>query len=421
MKTSFIIHNIFYFIIRTFYGGVLLVAVALNMTLSIELQCDYSQSGLIQWEMMYICRAKGFEIRVANQTITNVNDPAPSVKQNSSTKSKNDVRGVYFMKLTVNFLPIKVFETFPNMKYFGIVDSSLHYLNHGDFNGYNNLNVLDITDNYIKTLNDDIFNGTTNLLKLGLNSNQIRNISKDAFNGLLKLEVLNLSNNRIQSLLNETFHDLTSLKVLNLRSNKLKKLQFGLFKLNQHLEDIDFGHNMLLFVNSELFNNLTNIKYIEFDDNYCIDDYFTSDKLKDIQSKLESLCLESETINTTESDELTFALRADINFLENRLPVLQKQVDLLEKTSNQTKMISKQTLNTIPLTQQLGKEVQSLKESFTKIQNEISEKNRSDFRMQIFWIVIALIIVCIIVGGFIYFRIVKRKKNTIQHMRMRDF
>lgn len=406
---------------RTFYGGVLLIAVALHMTLSIEIQCDYSQSGLIQWEMMYICRSKGFEIRVANQTITNVNDPPPSVKQNSSTRSKNDVRGVYFMKLTLNFLPIKVFETFPNMKYFGIVDSSLHYLNDGDFIGYNKLNVLDITDNNIKTLNDNIFNGTTNLLKLGLNSNQIRNISKNTFNGLLKLEVLNLSENRIQCLLNETFYDLISLKVLNLRRNKLSKLQFGLFKLNQHLEDIDFGFNMLLFINSKLFDNLTNIKNIEFDDNYCIDDYFTSDTLKDLHTKLEDLCLESDTVNSTDNDELTFALRADINFLETKLSGLQKQVDLLVKSSNQTKIMSKPTSSTKPLTQQLEKDVESLKESFTKIQNEISEKNRSDFRMQIFWFVIALVILCIIVGGFIYFRIVKRKKNTIQHMRMRDF
>ncbi|CAO1373388.1 unnamed protein product [Diamesa hyperborea] len=309
---------------ETFYGAVLLVVVAFNMSLSIELQCDYSQSGLVQWEMMYICRAKGFEIRVANQTITNVNDPSASVKQNNSTKSKNDVRGVYFMKMTINFLPLKVYETFPNMKYFGIVDSSLHNINCGDFNGYNKLNVLDITDNNIRTLNDDIFNGTTNLLKLGLNSNQIRSISEYAFKGLLKLEVLNLSKNRIQTLLNDTFKDLLSLKVLNVRRNNLIELpQLSLLISNKYLEDIDLGLNMLQVVNPKLFLHLTNIKYLEFDENYCINEYFTNETLKDLEKKLERQCSESsESINTT-SDEIKF-LRADINFLENSVAVKRK-------------------------------------------------------------------------------------------------
>lgn len=340
------------------------------------MKCDYSSSGLIQWEMMYICRAKGFEIRAPNQTITNVNDPSASVKQNNSTKSKNDVRGVYFMKLTTNFLPLKVYETFPNMKYFGIVDSSLHNLNHGDFIGYNELNVLDITDNNIRSLNNDSFDGATNLLKLGLNSNQIRNISGNAFKGLLNLEVLNLSKNRIQVLLNETFKDLISLKVLNLRRNNLNVLNYGFLLSNQRLEDIDFGLNILQLIDPKIFLHLINIKYLEFDENYCINDYFTNDTLKDLESKLERQCSSesSETINTT-SDEIQF-LRADINFLENKLRHLQKL---------------------------------------------FNEKSDSDFRMQVFWFVIALSILLIGLGGFIYYRIIKRRTNTIQHMRMRDF
>ena len=406
----------FIFIARTFYGAVLLVVVAFNMTLSIELQCDYSQNGLIQWEMMYICRAKGFEIRAANQTITNVNDPSASVKQNNSTKSKSDVRGVYCMKLIINFLPLKLYETFPNMKYFGIVDSSLHNINRGDFIGYNKLIVLDITDNNIRTLNDNILDGATNLIKLGLNSNQIRNISENAFKGLLKLEVLNLSKNRIQILLNDTFKDLLSLKVLNLRRNNLNELKFGLLISNQRLEDIDLGLNMIQFVNSQLFLHLTNIKYLEFDDNYCINEYFTNDTLKDLETKLALQCSESsESINTT-SDEIQF-LRADLNFLENKFKTLQKVYKLMESTSNMSQITSNQTLNTI----QLRHELQNVKDSFTKLQNEINDKSASDFRMQIFWIVISLLILCIILGGFIYFRIVKKRTNTIQHMRMRDF
>ena len=390
------------------------------MSLSIELQCDYSQSGLIQWEIMYICRAKGFEIRAANQTISNVNDPSASVKQNSSTKSKNDVRGVYFMKMTINFLPLKVYETFPNMKNFGIVDSSLHNLNQGDFNGYYKLNVLDITDNNIRTLNDDIFDGTTNLLKLGLNSNQIRSISENAFKGLLKLEVLNLSKNRIQSLMNETFKDLVSLKVLNLRRNNLNELKYGLFILNQRLEDIDFGLNMLQVVDSKNFIHLTSIKYIEFDDNYCINDFFTSETLKDLETKLEGQCSESsETINTT-SDEIQF-LRADMNYLENEFSSIKELFKLLENTSNMSQITSNQTLNTIQLTLKLKQELQNLKESFTKLQNVVNEKGGSDFGIQIFWFVISLVILCIILGGFIYYRIVRVRTNTIQHMRMRDF
>ena len=384
------------------------------MTLSIDMQCDYSQSGLIQWEMMYTCRAKNIEIRVANQTIENVNDQSVNFKQNNLTKTKNDVKGLYFIKLTINFLPLKVFETFPNMKYFGIVDSSLHNLNHGDFSGYNKLTVLDITDNNIRTLNDNIFDGTTKLLKLGLNSNQIRNISKSAFKGLFKLEVLNLSKNKIQSLLNETFEDLRSLKVLNLQRNYINELKFGLLLCNQHLEDIDFGLNALQYVNSTMFQHLSTIKYIEFGDNYCINEYFTNTSLKDIETKLEKQCSESsETINTT-SDEIKF-LQADLNYVENNL------LELHESSSIMSQMATNQTLKIMQLTLQFRQELQNLKESLTKLQKEMHEKSSSDFGMHMFWIIIVLTILCIILGGFIYFRIVKRSTNTIQHMRMRDF
>lgn len=404
---------------RTFYGAILLIVIAFHTTLSVELQCDYSETGLIQWEMMFTCRAKGFEIRAANQMITN-NDTNSSLQQNNSTKSNSDVKGVYFNKLIINYLPVKVYETFPNMEYFGIVDSSLHILSQGDFNGYSKLSVLDITDNNIRNLNDDIFEGASNLTKLGLSSNQIFNISKIALKGLFKLGVLDLSKNRIHILLDETFNDLLSLKVLNLRRNNLKELNYGLLISNLRLEDIDLGLNMLQLVNSKMFLHLSNIKYIEFDDNFCISNYFTNDTIKDLRPKLQEQCSElSETVNTA-LDEIQF-LRADINFLENKLMQFQKQFKILENATNMNLLTSNQTLDTTQLTQDLSAELQSFKERFTKLQNEVNNHSHSDLRMQIIWLATALFILCIILGGFIYYRIAKRRTNAFQHIRMGDF
>ncbi|CAO1410071.1 unnamed protein product [Diamesa tonsa] len=408
----------FFSIKRAFYGAVLwLIVIAFHTALSIELQCDYSESGLIQWEMMYSCRAKGLEIRSANQTLTITSS---SLQQNNSTRTNNDVKGVYFNKQITNFLPIKVSETFPNMEYFGIVDSSLHNINQGDFKGYNKLIVLDIIDNNIRFLNNGTFDGATNLVKMRISSNQIIKVARSALKGLVKLELLDLSRNRIHSLYDETFNELLSLKVLNLRRNNLKELKFGLLISNLRLEDIDLGLNMLQLVNSKMFLHLPNLKYIEFDDNFCINDYFTNDTINDMQIKLDKHCSElSETVNTA-LDEIQF-LRADINFLENKLLKFQKQFTLLENVTNMTQLASNQTVNATQLTQELSAELESFKERFTKLQNEVNEHSHSDLRLEIIWFATAIFILCILVGGFIYYKIAKRRTNAFQHIRMGDF
>ncbi|XP_054163952.1 relaxin receptor 2-like [Oppia nitens] len=158
------------------------------------------------------------------------------------------------------------------------------------FEGLTNLTELDLRDCRLKDLPQQIFDPLRSLTILWLDGNQLNVLLNDVFSSLPYLETLSLSRNQIQYVDSDTFWGLNSLRSLSLASNSLTYIGdtcFGelnsLLKLDLSNNQIHtFGPNSFIYLNviesldlrknpfrkfpTGIFNNLTTLTHIYFDD-----------------------------------------------------------------------------------------------------------------------------------------------------------
>lgn len=149
--------------------------------------------------------------------------------------------------------------------------------------------VLSLSDNLITTIEDSTFEQLPNLKKLHLDSNKIESIfvhkiidyparleilwlhknnlrlaSNYMLKGLTNLTTLNLGFNQIQTVEEGAFEQTPKLQTLVLTNNQLKEIDGGVFPRTglKYLERLYLDNNELMFLSSNFFFRLNNLKYV---------------------------------------------------------------------------------------------------------------------------------------------------------------
>ncbi|XP_025977006.2 toll-like receptor 13 [Dromaius novaehollandiae] len=161
------------------------------------------------------------------------------------------------------------------------------------------LQTLNLRNNHVSVLFPDVFGNLSQLQTLDLGGNNIRHLTGASFRGLRSLRKLYLDGNRLQEISSDIFHPVqATLEVLDLRGNRLQyitkqqsqqppfmylhrlydlKLQaqqpYGL-KIIPHrffqgltaLRSLFLSQNKLLFIPSDVFDDLAQLRYLTLAD-----------------------------------------------------------------------------------------------------------------------------------------------------------
>lgn len=110
-----------------------------------------------------------------------------------------------------------------------------------------------------------------NIISYEVKNSSLTDIARNYFAGLKKIETVVLVNNLLKTLNSDVFNDLNNLKHIRLSGNQLTKLHFKLFANNADLEVIMFDNNAIDFVHELLFENLVNVKELYLQNNKIVD------------------------------------------------------------------------------------------------------------------------------------------------------
>jgi hypothetical protein len=119
--------------------------------------CDYKEQFWMYGGIIYTCVVK----------TPNITEPLTEVEgicgYHQDGKSNEDVKGLAFDSITVNFIPQSLGVFFPNLTHLDIDNCGLKSICREDLSQFPLLELLWITSNQLTTLPDDLFNDTKNL------------------------------------------------------------------------------------------------------------------------------------------------------------------------------------------------------------------------------------------------------------------
>lgn len=134
-------------------------------------------------------------------------------------------------------------------------------------NCYSATESLDLSENnFSKIPNNLISKWFTNLKHLNMSFNLVNNFTIEC----TSLERIDLSHNHLSTIESDTFQNLKSLKYLNLASNKINNINaFAFADDTRYLVELNLSSNQLNDNSVEflLFASLTNLKYLNLDNN----------------------------------------------------------------------------------------------------------------------------------------------------------
>jgi len=227
----------------------------------------------------------------------NVNFSIPSDYSELFSKKSECVKGLNFgSNRKVNFLPIKVYEKFPNIVALNAYECSLKEIRYDNFEKLVELRTLALQYNQISFIPSDSFKDLRNLKHLRLGENQIQSIDEKLFQNLNNLKELNLYNNRISVIPTNALASLTELQNITLSYNKINELNSGHFKNNKKLERVWMENNKITSLSPAMFDDMKNLILVNMRDNNCINYdfcdtfYVCSFKFSELNSKIKSNC-----------------------------------------------------------------------------------------------------------------------------------
>lgn len=117
------------------------------------------------------------------------------------------------------------------------------------------IRVFILSDQGIGQLEPRSLDALTNFTKIDLSRNQLKEVRKDVFSGL-NIITLDLSSNRITSVDSEAFDNMTNLRYLNLNNNLLELWDPDWFKNSTNLHEVTIKRNRLVQLPSNAFKNI---------------------------------------------------------------------------------------------------------------------------------------------------------------------
>ncbi|KAG5667985.1 hypothetical protein PVAND_015942 [Polypedilum vanderplanki] len=211
---------------------------------------------------------------------------------------------------------------------------------------------------------------------------------------------------RLKEIHKSDFEKLLKLKYLNLDLNDIEVLEENLFENNKMLEIIWFEGNQIKSIDSEVFNNLPNLKDLDLSGNICISDRlsnrheilsfikkvknqcFNSDqKIKDLKQNIENFQIENselksqnrklkeslEKLNTEIHELREKNVKNDISALKNEIRI--KTQEMLEKSKEFNNRIAKE----VQKSSKLQEEIQKMDKKLQQTLNE-SEYFQEQFK-----------------------------------------
>jgi len=193
---------------------------------------------------------------------------------------------------------------------------------------------LSITSTNITQLPEGLLQGCTGLKVLKIQGGSFSSLPPSFFSSTASLTHLDLSYNSIESLSPDLFKPLASLNSLRLRANSISSLDPSLLRPLANLTHLDLSENLitdlhskLLTNNSRLFNDSSNVAFIDFSNNKL--NRFPADILS--QKSLTNPSVETEM----DSDDKTSRLVRSVS----ELRVLKKTVLTLGMGGRQFKRV----------------------------------------------------------------------------------
>lgn len=141
------------------------------------------------------------------------------------------------------FLPLKMAESFPNLKVLSLIQCGLSIVNSQALNGLFKLQTLALSRNAINNISNEGFLNIDALINLDLSHNKVESINDEALKSLRELVVLKLNNNILTHLNENMFVNQQKLNFLFLQNNKISRIPSNLLEPLKKLEFVDFNDN----------------------------------------------------------------------------------------------------------------------------------------------------------------------------------
>lgn len=167
----------------------------------------------------------------------------------------------------IEFLPINIAETFPNLIFIRIERCSLQYLNSLSFHKLHGLLRLQVQENLVESIDKNTFDDLRNLLDLSLSSNLISYLHPKTFVNLLKLRLLELDYNRLASFEPRLIQVNKKLMTLDISSNRLQFLKPGTFETLTSLKNLRARNNRISVLPSTICSNCKRLKLLDLHGN----------------------------------------------------------------------------------------------------------------------------------------------------------
>lgn len=179
------------------------------------------------------------------------------------------------LRLTDN--EIEKIESFPKLEHvinLNLSKNRLKFIDENYFANLVNLRLLTLEDNQISLIHPNSFEHNLKLEEINLNRNKLKSLDFLIFIKNQQLKEISLNHNEIDSFMsNEKI--IENLQTLNMRGNKINKLHQKMIPTN--LKWIDLSENVITYVPSNFYDDLTHVKFIDFSHNICVDQTYPID------------------------------------------------------------------------------------------------------------------------------------------------
>ncbi|XP_068620535.1 leucine-rich repeat-containing protein 15-like [Battus philenor] len=127
-------------------------------------------------------------------------------------------------------------------------------------------------NNTWNTIESNSFKYYAKSISIDISGNEITTINNDAFRNFASLLYLNISNNKIQNLYPKSLYTTpdSALSVLDLSNNLLVEINSGVFNHLPPLENLNLSYNSIEVLESNCFNQATNLKVLDLSYNKII-------------------------------------------------------------------------------------------------------------------------------------------------------
>lgn len=223
----------------------------------IDLTCDYRDND------RYGCWAQNLKIIHEHVKVTET-----VLGTQKPTKTYFDVTELVIHNQQTIFLPVNIYEIFPNLEKYFVGASQLKSIEKANFQNLKHLTIISLGVNEINNIDADTFWDNKNLITLLLHDNKINRLDRDLF-------INNLN-----------------LKTIYIYGNQIIHLDSDLFRNNLRLEELHINKNKLQFIGATLLKPLKSLMIVNMESNICVNAYFTNATLDDLQKIIDTKCKE---------------------------------------------------------------------------------------------------------------------------------